>query len=103
MRILLKAQIPVEVGNAKVKDGSLGRDIQRILEAQKPEAAYFIEDDGTRTAVVVVDLADESAIPAIAEPWFLAFNARVTFHPAMVAEDLAKAGPVIEETSKTFG
>ena len=103
MRILLKAQVPVEVGNAKAKDGSLGRDIQRILEAQKPEAAYFIEEDGLRTAVIVVDLADESAIPAIAEPWFIAFNARVTFHPAMVGEDLAKAGPAIAEAAKNFG
>ena len=103
MRMLMNVQIPVDVGNAKVKDGSLGRAIQRILEAQRPAAAYFLEDNGTRTAVVVVGCADESAMPAIAEPWFLAFNAKVRCHPAMIAEDLAAAGPLIEEASKSFG
>ena len=52
MRFL--AQIPVEVGNAKAKDGRLGRDMQRIVEAQKPEAAYFIEEGGVRTAVLAI-------------------------------------------------
>jgi hypothetical protein len=32
-----------------------------------------------------------SQIPALAEPWFLNFNADVEFHPVMVPEDLAKA------------
>ena len=33
MRFLITAQIPVEVGNAKARDGSLARDMQRIVEA----------------------------------------------------------------------
>jgi hypothetical protein len=42
-------------------------------------------------------------IPFFAEPWFLAFNASVEFHPAMTPEDLEKAGPDIERAAKTYG
>ena len=103
MRFLLKISIPVEVGNARIKDGSLPQTIQSILEEQKPEAAYFAEDNGQRTAFIVVNLDDPSEIPAVAEPWFLAFNAGVEFHPAMTPEDLAKAGPSIEAAVEKYG
>ena len=103
MRFLIKASIPVEIGNAKAKDGSLGRDIQRIMEQQKPECAYFVEDDGERTGYMVVNMDSASDIPAIAEPWFLAFEANLTIRPAMVPEDLAAAAPDIEAAAKMFG
>jgi hypothetical protein len=45
MRILLKASIPNEIGNVQAKDGSLGGDIQKIMAEQKPETAYFIEEN----------------------------------------------------------
>ena len=41
-------------------------------------------------------MTDASQIPAIAEPWFLAFNASIECQPVMVPEDLAKAGSAIE-------
>ena len=103
MRILLKISIPVAKGNATIKDGSLGTMVHSILEEQKPEAAYFIEDNGGRTGIVVVNIDEPSQIPAIAEPWFLAFDAKVEFHPAMIAEDLEKAGPAIEAAVKKYG
>ena len=53
--------------------------------------------------MLVVDLQDASQIPAIAEPWFIGFNAAVEFHPAMVAKDLEKAGPTIEKAVKKYG
>jgi hypothetical protein len=41
-------------------------------------------------------MTDASQIPAIAEPWFLAFNAGIECCPVMVPGDLAKAGGAIE-------
>ncbi len=102
MRILLKVSIPVEKGNAACKAGKLGTTIKAILDEQKPEAAYFTEFEGERTGLIFVDLKDPSEIPVLAEPWFLAFDAAVEFHPAMTPEDLAKAGPAIEAAVKKY-
>ncbi len=41
-------------------------------------------------------MQDASHIPAIVEPWMLAFNARIEVHPVMVPDDLAKAGGAFE-------
>jgi hypothetical protein len=102
MRFLLKVNIPVESGNAAAKAGKLGATIQSILAEQKPEAAYFTDDDGQRTALIFLEMKDASQIPAIAEPWFLAFNARLEVHPVMVPEDLAKASGAIEQAVKRY-
>ena len=103
MRMLFKVSMDVESGNAAVKKGTLGPTIQSILEEMKPEAAYFCEDDGKRTGFIFVDVASESDIPRLAEPWFLAFNAHLELHPAMTPEDLGKAGPAIEAAAKKYG
>src|SRR5262245_24818452 len=96
MRFLLKANIPVETGNAAAKAGRLGSTIQSILADLKPEAVYFTDDNGQRTALVFLQMEDASQIPAIAEPWLQAFNASIEIHPVMVPDDLAKAGRAIE-------
>src|SRR5260370_41100847 len=77
MRCLLKVSIPVAEGNAAIADGTLGSTINSILGDLKPEAAYFAEDQGARTGFVFFNLENTSQIPALAEPWFLAFNANV--------------------------
>jgi hypothetical protein len=46
---------------------------------------------------------DASQIPAIAEPWFLAFNASLEIHPVMVPEDLSRAGSAIEVAVQKYG
>ena len=102
MRFLLKVSIPVEAGNEAVKAGKLGATIQSILADQKPEAVYFSDDNGQRTGLIFLDMQDASQIPAIAEPWFLAFNAGIEFHPVMVPADLAEAGSAIEAAAKKY-
>jgi hypothetical protein len=102
MKLMLKVNIPVEEGNRAAKAGKLGEIIQTILAEQKPEAVYFGEENGERTAFIFVHLKESSEIPKLAEPWFLAFNAAVEFHPVMAPEDLAKAVPDIEKAVKKF-
>ena len=104
MRMLLRASIPVEAGNAAVKAGTLGSTVEKLVAALKPEAAYFFADDnGERCGAIVFDMQDTSQIPAIAEPWFLAFNAKVSLRPVMNAQDLAKATPGIAKAVKEVG
>ena len=60
MKIFLKVEIPVKAGNALAKKGKLGETIQSILKEQKPEAVYFTEMNGNRTALIFVNLTDAS-------------------------------------------
>jgi hypothetical protein len=103
MRVFLKASMTVDTGNQAIRSGKLPETIQAILDEQKPEAAYFIAEGGKRTALLFLDIQDASQLPALAEPWFLAFNAAVEVTPAMTVADLAKAGPAIEKAVKKYG
>jgi hypothetical protein len=102
MRMLMKVSLPIAEGNSAVTDGSLGSTIGSILNDLKPEAVYFAEENGARTAFIFINIADSSQIPAIAEPWFLAFNAKVELHPAMNLEDLKNAMPGIESAVRKY-
>ena len=103
MRFLLKVNMALDAANAAAKAGKLGTTIQSILADLKPEAVYFAADKGQRTAFIFLEMQDASQIPAIAEPWFLAFNASIEIHPVMVPDDLAKAGGAIEQAVKKYG
>jgi hypothetical protein len=89
--MILDITIPHEPFNTLVRKGKAGKKLSKILEDLKPEAIYFSEHDGKRGAVAIVKMTDASQIPAIAEPWFLAFNADVKFRIAMIPADLKKA------------
>ena len=102
MRFLVKVNMPVEAGNRLAKAGKLGTTIQSILADLKPETAYFTDNNGQRSGFLFLDMQDASQIPAIVEPWFLAFNASIEIHPVMVPGDLAKAGSAIEAAVKKY-
>jgi hypothetical protein len=104
MRMLMRVSIPVEAGNAAAANGTLGATIQKILADLKPEAAYFAANEsGERSGFVVFDMKDSSDLPGIAEPWFLAFNAKLHVAPAMNAQDLANGLQGLKRAVKTYG
>ncbi len=90
--MLMHVQMPLEPFNSSVRDGTAGEKLQRILEAIKPEAAYFTEQDGKRGGTFVVNVGSPSEVPRLAEPFFLLFDASVEFRVCMKPEDLAAAG-----------
>lgn len=103
MRFLVRISIPVGAGNAKVRDGSLGPTLQKILQLQKPEAVYFLDIDGVRTVYLIVNVENAPDITTIVEPWFLAFDARVELRTVLTMDDLAKTGPGLADIVAKFG
>jgi hypothetical protein len=91
MRVIMLVQFPIEPFNTATRNGTLGTKMKQILDAIKPEAAYFTEREGHRGGIFVVDVQNASDIPRFAEPLFLSFNAEVEFRIAMTPEDLAHA------------
>jgi hypothetical protein len=53
-----------------------------------------------RLQAAIVDLPDPSKIPALAEPWFLTFEADVEFRVVMSPDDLKRAG--LDELGKQW-
>jgi hypothetical protein len=100
MRMLLNITIPHEPFNTFVRDGTAGRKIGRILDEIKPEAIYFTEQGGGRGAVAIVDVPDPSAVPRLAEPFFLTFDADVEFRVVMSPAELQNAG--LDEIGKKW-
>jgi hypothetical protein len=100
MRMLLNVKFCPETFNKAVQDGSVGQKLRRLLEDAKPEAVYFTEQGGQRSVIMIVEVAESSRVPSLAEPWFLTFKAEVAFHVVMTPEDLHKAG--LEELGKKW-
>lgn len=89
MRTLMRVKIPTAAGNAAIKDGSLPEIIGKALAALNAEAAYFTSEDGMRTGLIFFDMTDASDIPSAAEPFYMAFDALISFEPVMNAADMA--------------
>jgi len=90
MRMMMKVQIPVAAGNEAIRNGSLEKAIEGTMERVQPEAAYFTVEDGVRTALFFFDLGDQSQMPVIGEPLFMAFDAQIDMTPCMNGDDLRK-------------
>jgi hypothetical protein len=91
MRMIMQVQFPIEPFNTAVKSGTIADTMKRILEANKPEHAWFSERNGKRGGILVVNVDSPSDVPRLSEPWFLALNAEVEFRIAMSPEDLGRA------------
>jgi hypothetical protein len=103
MRYLVRFHVPVEAGNAALRDAEFGSKMQLLLQEINAETAYFTAVDGQRGGYIVVNFDDASKMPAIAEPLFYWLKADVEFIPIMLPEDLANAGPAIDAARKKWG
>jgi len=90
MRFLVRITLNAEGGNKMIKDPKGIKKLEAYYKKIKAEAAYFYEDNGERTMAFIIDMKSVDMIPAIAEPMFQEFNAKVEFHPVMILEDLKK-------------
>jgi hypothetical protein len=88
MRMLMKVQVPTESGNAAIEDGSLPEIMGSSIEALNAEAAYFVAEDGMRTALIFFEMDDSSEIPSAAEPFFIGLGAEITMVPTMNADEM---------------
>lgn len=91
MRTMLRWTVPAARGNEAIKDGSIGKTIEGLMDQLKPEAAYFMAENGQRAGMLVFDMSDPAQIPQIAEQLFLNLDAEVEFKPVMNADDLKRA------------
>jgi hypothetical protein len=90
MKMMLRAQFNVEAANLTINEGSAGPVFDKVFAVAKPEAVYFLTDQGQRGVVAFFDLVSADQMPAIAEPLFQAFGATVEFLPVMTPDDLMK-------------
>lgn len=88
MRMMLKANVPVETGNARIQDGTLPKILEDVMAQIKPECAYFLAEKGQRGMVMVFDMKDTSDIPSVVEPLFQHGNANLELIPVMNADEL---------------
>ncbi|MEZ5077488.1 MAG: hypothetical protein R2725_08605 [Solirubrobacterales bacterium] len=88
MRMLMKVQMPTAAGNEAIRSGALPETVGKALEALNAEAAYFIAEDGMRTALIFFEMADSTEIPPAAEPFFMDLEADITLVPAMNVEEM---------------
>lgn len=102
MHFLVKVIIPVQAGNAMVRDPKFVKKLEEILNDIKPKASYFAVDGGQRTMYLVVEISDASRLPAVSEPFWLAFEASVECIPIMTEKDFQKAAQHIERAAKKY-
>jgi hypothetical protein len=90
MRMLMRIQVPTEDGNRAIQDGSFPAILEKAMEELKPEAAYFVAEDGKRTFYWFLEMEDQTDLPWVAERFFSGLNATVQTTPAMTFEDVGK-------------
>ncbi|GAA1160691.1 hypothetical protein F4556_005218 [Kitasatospora gansuensis] len=90
MRVMLRARLDTQASNEAIKDGTLAKIVESMIERLKPEAAYFGPGEGGRHCTFVFDMQDSSQLPSIAEPLFQELGAEFEVQPVMTAEDLKK-------------
>ena len=88
MRMMMRVQIPTEAGNEAIKRGTLPGGDPQDHGDHTARGRLFTTMDGHRTMIAVFDMKAASDMPRLAEPMFMAMNAKIDFMPCMNADDL---------------
>lgn len=88
MRMLIRIRPDLRAANSAIADGSMQTALERAHEQLKPEASYFLPQDGQRTALFICDIPDESQLVAMLEPFFSNLEAKIDIYPLMNFDDL---------------
>ena len=97
IRMMLKVQIPVETGNDAIKAGRQAKIFEALIKKIKPEAAYFSQENGLRTAYFVYVIHKTTDFAAIHEPLIQGLGARVYDQPALTWNELKQGFVAIDE------
>ena len=81
MRMMLRFTVPVEKGNAALKDGSSEKRWNRSWVSSNGGRLLW-SVDGLRGGMIFFDMTEASQVVEIVEPFFLAFDAAVEFIPS---------------------
>ncbi|MGW3819723.1 DUF3303 family protein [Streptomyces sp. NPDC005046] len=94
---MLRAHLDTQISNEAVKNGTLPKIMQAMMERLKPEAAYFGPSEGGRACTFVFDMQDSSTLPTIAEPLFEGLGAKIEIQPVMNSEDMQKGLAALQQ------
>jgi hypothetical protein len=66
------------------------KNLEDYMNKVKPEAAYFMPNDGHRTMAFIANIENNSQVPGLVEPLFQWTGANVDVIPVMNFDDLKK-------------
>jgi hypothetical protein len=94
VKFLIKIPMPTPAENPAVAAADFKDRMLALVKQVRAERAYFAtEDDGRRIDYVVVNVADATELPAMAEPFYDWLGVKVEFLPQMSAEDVERMKP----------
>jgi hypothetical protein len=97
MKFLFEIKIPTEIGNKKLKEGSMLKDISKVVDQIHPEAVYFSATGGKRGIYLIVEMKNSEKFPEIAEQFWLNLQADVYVDLVLDADEFKRAGAGIEK------
>ena len=87
MRMMLQTHIDAISGTEALKSGRFQQALEAFGEKFKPEATYFLSDEGMRTYLFVFDMQGSEQMPQATEPFF-DLGCEVVLGPCMTPADL---------------
>ncbi|MCO1335897.1 hypothetical protein MO867_16295 [Microbulbifer sp. OS29] len=85
MRLLMKVLMPAKAGNKAIADDSMSVAINNFIASANPEAAYFLLDQGKRTALFIFEEKCQDQLMVYNERFFVVFDAEIWITPVIRA------------------